>query len=424
MIAAWTLAGTCLAVWIGLLSPLRGGFWRVSPRLDAALQGGERAGSSDERPPSMNERAPLADERAPSANGRAPSVAAVIPARNEADVLPETLTTVVAQDYPGAFHVTLVDDQSDDGTSAVAQAAAAEVGRPDRLTVLRGEPLPPSWAGKVWALAQGTQRGDFVDSAYVWFTDADIAHAPGVLRALVEKAESEGWDLVSVMARLRVDSRWDRLLIPAFVYFFAKLYPFQFVTNPRHRTAGAAGGCILVRRKVLNEAGGIESIRSALIDDCALGRLIKRHGGRTWLGFSGSVHSVRRYGTLRSTWDMVARSAYDQLHYSPAILLGTVVGMALLYLVAPLATLGGIAAAAFAVPGSLLLAALGALAWGLMTASFLPILRHHTSARWPAVLLPVAAMLYTAMTIASAWRHRTGRSGEWKGRRREAGDAA
>jgi len=331
---------------------------------------------------------------------------------------------VVAQDYPGTFHVTLVDDQSDDGTSAVARAAAAEAGRPDRLTVLRGEPLPPGWAGKVWALAQGTQRGDFVDSEYVWFTDADIAHAPGVLRALVEKAESEGWDLVSVMARLRVDSCWDRVLIPAFVYFFAKLYPFRFVTNPRRRTAGAAGGCILVRRKVLDEAGGIESIRSALIDDCALGRLIKRHGGQTWLGFSESVHSVRQYGNLRSVWDMVARSAYDQLRYSPAILLGTVLGMALLYLVAPLATLGGILAAAFAVPNAVLLAALGALTWGLMTASFLPILRHHTADRWPAVLLPVAAMLYTAMTVSSAWRHRTGHNGSWTGRTHGAGDDA
>jgi hopene-associated glycosyltransferase HpnB len=416
MSIALALAATCLTLWIGLVT-LRGGFWRVSPRLDAAPHGSARAGSPDERPPLTNERPPLADERAPS-------VAAVIPARNEADVLPETLPTVVAQDYEGPFHVTLVDDQSEDGTSAAAQAAAAEAGRPDRLTVLRGEVLPPGWAGKVWALAQGAERGDLVDSAYVWFTDADIAHAPGVLRALVEKAESEGWDLVSVMARLRVDSGWDRLLIPAFVYFFAKLYPFRFVADPHRPTAGAAGGCILVRRKALEEAGGVEAIRSALIDDCALGRLIKRHGGRTWLGFSGSVHSVRQYGNLHSVWDMVARSAYDQLHYSPAILLGTVVGMALLYLVAPLATIGGIAAAAFAVPGSLLLAALGALAWCLMTTSFLPILRHHTSARWPAVFLPVAGALYAAMTIASAWRHRTGRNGSWKGRTHGAGDAA
>ena len=392
MSIALALAATCLALWIGLVT-LRGGFWRVAPRLDPA-------------------------PGCPRPTSPAPPVAVVIPARNEADVLPETLTTVVAQDYPGTFHVTLVDDQSDDGTSAVAQAAAAEVGRPDRLTVLRGGPLPPGWAGKVWALAQGTQRGDLVDSEYVWFTDADIAHAPGVLRALVEKAESEGWDLVSVMARLRVDSRWDRLLIPAFVYFFAKLYPFRFVADPRRRTAGAAGGCILVRRKILDDAGGIESIRSALIDDCALGRLIKRHGGRTWLGFSGSVHSVRQYGSLRSVWDMVARSAYDQLHYSPVILLGTVLGMALLYLVPPLATIGGIVA------GAVPLAVLGAAAWGLMTVSFLPILRHHIADRWPAVLLPVAAMLYTATTVSSAWRHRTGRNGSWKGRTHGAGDAA
>ncbi|MDD4904367.1 MAG: glycosyltransferase, partial [Candidatus Bipolaricaulis sp.] len=267
MLAVWVVAGTCLALWIGLVA-LRGRFWRLLPRLDAASQGCARPRST----------APLAEERVPS-------VAAVVPARNEADVLPETLPTVVGQEYLGAFHVTLVDDRSDDETAAIARAAAA--GRPERLTVLRGEPLPEGWAGKVWALGQGIRHGEPAGSDYVWFTDADIAHDSGVLRALVQKAESEGLDLVSLMARLRVDSRWDRLLIPAFVYFFAKLYPFRFVADPRRRTAGAAGGCILVRRKALDEAGGIESIRSALIDDCALGRLIKRHGGRVWLGFTG-----------------------------------------------------------------------------------------------------------------------------------------
>ncbi len=399
MTAAWAVAGTCLALWVGLFF-FRGGFWRVAPRLDAAPRGCVQTGS------------------------RTPSVAAVIPARNEADILPETLPTVVAQEYEGAFHVTLVDDQSTDATAAVAQEIAKVVGQSDRLTTLRGEPLPPGWTGKVWALAQGSRQGEPSNSDYLWFTDADIAHDAGVLRALVDKAESGELDLVSVMACLRVDSRWDRLLIPAFVYFFAKLYPFQFVRDPRRRTAGAAGGCVLVRRQVLEEAGGVEAFRSALIDDCALGRLIKRHGGRIWLGYTSSVRSVRTYGSLRSTWDMVARSAYDQLQYSPLILVGTVLGMILLYAVAPLATLGGLVAAALGVPGAVWLALIGGIAWSLMTASFLPILDHHGAGRWPAIFLPVAGSLYTAMVLSSAWRHRTGRSGSWKGRTRGGGDSA
>ncbi|MDD5263562.1 MAG: glycosyltransferase [Candidatus Bipolaricaulis sp.] len=404
MTALWSVAGVCLVLWIGLLS-LRGGFWRVAPRLDAAARGSVH-------------------ERAASALERSRSVAAVIPARNEADILPETLPTVVAQEYGGAFHVTLVDDQSTDATSAVAEAGAEVTGCSDRLTVLHGEPLPTGWAGKVWALAQGSQRGAPTDSDYLWFTDADIAHDAGVLRALVGKAESEDLDLVSVMARLRVDSCWDRLLIPAFVYFFAKLYPFRFVGSPHRRTAGAAGGCVLVRRRVLEQSGGIEAIRSALIDDCALGRLIKRGGGRVWLGFTSSVRSVRPYGSLRSIWDMVARSAYDQLRYSPPLLVGTVLGMALLYAVPPLATLGGLVAAALGVPGAAWLAVIGGISWGLMAASFLPILDHHDAGRWPAVLLPLAGSLYAAMVMSSAWRHYTGRGGSWKGRTRGAADAA
>ncbi|MCX6093765.1 MAG: glycosyltransferase [Candidatus Bipolaricaulota bacterium] len=403
MTAAWAVAGTCLVLWIGLLF-FRGGFWRVAPRLDTPPGGFAHT-----------------DPQAPSQ--RTCSVATMIPARNEADILPQTLPTVVAQEYEGVFHVTLIDDQSTDATADIAQEAAKAAGRADRLTVLRGDPLPTGWAGKVWALAQGSKRGAPIDSDYLWFTDADIAYDAGVLRALVDKAESEELDLVSVMACLRVDSRWDRLLIPAFVYFFAKLYPFRFVGDPRRRTAGAAGGCVLVRRRALQEAGGLEAIRSALIDDCALGRLIKRHEGRIWLGFTKSVRSVRPYGSLRSIWDMVARSAYDQLQYSPLLVVGTVLGMMLLYAVAPLATLGGLVAAALGLPGAAWLALIGGMAWSLMTASFLPILDHHGAGRWIAIFLPVAGTLYTAMVLSSAWRHRTGRSGAWKGRTRGAGDA-
>ncbi len=399
MHALWGVCGGNLVAWIVLLS-LRGGYWRVRPLLDSApvVPGAQRA--------------------------EWPSVAAVIPARNEAAVIGDVLPTVLVQDYPGPFHVTLVDDRSEDGTGDVALAAAARLGRGERLTVVRGEPLPTGWAGKVWAMSQGTATSAAARAAYVWFTDADIAHDPGILRALVEQAETDRLDLVSLMARLRVDSGWDRLLIPAFVYFFSKLYPFRFVSDPRRRTAGAAGGCMLVRRAALERAGGVEEIRGALIDDCALGRLIKRSGGRIWLGFTRSVSSVRVYGTLRSTWDMVARSAYTQLRYSPLLLFGTVLGMLFLYATGPAAALGGLIAAALGVPGSVTLSALGVAAWLLQSLSFLPILRLHGAGYRPAAFLPWAGVLYVAMTVDSAWRHATGRGGAWKGRVQGGTDTA
>jgi len=385
MHALWGLAGASLAAWIGLLVG-RGFFWWPAPRL----------GPSEDITPLRA------------------SVVAVIPARNEADILPRTLATVLAQEYAGPFHVVLVDDRSEDDTASAARSAAESVGRADRLTVLPGEPLPTGWSGKVWAMHQGA--ADAGESELIWFTDADIAHDPWVLGALVDLAEFEGRDLVSTMATLRIDSTWDRLLIPAFVYFFAKLYPFRFVGNPKRRTAGAAGGCILVRRGPLESAGGIAAIRSALIDDCALGRLIKRAGGRTWLGYSKGVHSLRGYGSLRSVWDMVARSAYTQLGHSPIKLAGTILGMLFLYALAPVACVGGALAAGLGVSGAGLLAILGGATWCLMAASFVPILRHHQAGWWMAPLLPLAGALYTAMTVSSAWRHARGRGGSWKGR--------
>ncbi len=396
---AWMIAAGSLVSWIALLL-FRGGYWRVRPLLDGASSGN------------------------PSPRAGWPSVVAVIPARNEESVVGESLPTVLSQDYPGPFHVVVVSDRSEDATADAARAAAAHLGCADRLSVVQGEPLPASWAGKVWAMAQGAARPAARRADYLWFTDADIVHDVGILRALVAKAEADRVDLVSLMARLRVDTRWDRLLIPAFVYFFSKLYPFRFVNDARRRAAGAAGGCMLVRREALERAGGVESIRAALIDDCALGRLIKRSGGRVWLGFTSSVRSVRLYGTLRSTWDMVARSAYTQLRYSPLVVLGTVFGMLFLYAVGPVALVAGLVASAFAVPGAVTLAWLGLATWSLMGLSFLPMLRHHGAGRWPALLLPLAGVLYAAMTVDSAWRHAIGRGGSWKGRTHGAGDAA
>jgi len=274
MHALWGVAAASLLAWIGLLVG-RGLFWWPLPRLDspeASLEPEDWAGRS---------------------------VVAVIPARNEAQILPHTLPTVLTQDYRGPFRVVLVDDRSEDETASVARAAAEESSAEDRLTILRGEPLAAGWSGKVWAMQQGAAAASAAKAPeFLWFTDADIAHEPWVLSALVARAEVERLDLVSTMATLRVNSAWDRLLVPAFVYFFAKLYPFRFVGDPRRRTAGAAGGCILVRGSVLERAGGLAAVGSALIDDCALGRLIKRAGGRIWLGFSRGVRSVRGYGSL------------------------------------------------------------------------------------------------------------------------------
>lgn len=391
----WGAAGASLLAWTGLLLA-RGFFWWPSPRLE------------------------------PSETGRtsAPPVVAVIPARNEAEILSRTLPTVLAQDYPGWFRVLLVDDRSEDGTASVGRATTRGLPLGDRLEVVVGEPLGAEWSGKVWAMHQGVQASVAAASGvpraeqpeFVWFTDADIAHEPWVLRALVDRAVANGLDLVSTMATLRVVSVWDRLLVPAFVYFFAKLYPFRFINNPRRRSAGAAGGCVLVRRSELERAGGLVAIRTALIDDCALGRLIKRAGGRIWLGFSRGVHSVRVYGSLASVWEMVARSAYTQLGHSPLALFGTICGMAFLYALAPLACVGGAIAAALGFPGGLVLTGMGAATWGLMAISFVPMLRHHRVGWWIAPLLPVAGVLYTAMTISSGWRHRKGRGGAWKGR--------
>jgi len=393
MLSAWIVVAVVQGVWIILLS-FRGLFWLPRPVLRVA--------------------------REPEGRERVVPVSAVIPARDEEEILGSTLPTVLRQRYSGNLSVVVVDDRSEDGTADVARDSARKCGGQARLTVCSGLPLLEGWAGKVWAMAQGARHPIVQEATYLWFTDADIAHSPDVLQALVSKAEADSLDLVSVMARLRVDSWWDRLLIPAFVYFFAKLYPFRLVNNPRRRTAGAAGGCLLMRRTALERAGGVEAIRDALIDDCAMGRLIKRSGGRVWLGFSQDIRSIRRYGTLKSIWDMVARSAYDQLGYSSWLLCGTVLGMLILYALAPVATLWGAVGLGLGTPGSLMLTALGAATWGTMAASFAPILRHHrVGVQW-APLLPLAGVLYTLMTVSSAWRHRTGRGGAWKGRTRGA----
>jgi len=386
-----TTALLSLVVWLYLLL-LRGGFWRADRRLGEA---GESLGES---------------------LGEWPAVIALVPARDEQDVIAAALGSLLAQDYPGPLKIVVIDDNSRDATAATARAAATGLRAEDRLILVRAQPPLPGWAGKTWALNEGLNevRRRSLDAAYVWLSDADIAHGPATLRRLVAKAERERLDLVSLMAELSCGGVWARLLIPPFVFFFQKLFPFSWVADRNRGTAAAAGGCVLLRTEALSAAGGFTAIRDALIDDCALADRIKpiaqaRDRG-IWLGLADDSRSLRPYRDLRSIWDMVARSAYTQLHTSPLLLAGTLLGMALTYLAPPLALL------AWPWHGSDLAAVAGGAAWALMAAAFLPTLRLYRQPPWLAALLPVSALLYSLMTVDSAWHHWRGRGGAWKGR--------
>lgn len=374
------------------------------------------------------------DQRLPPAGADPPcwpSVVAVIPARDEAAILPATLPTLLAQEYPGAFSVVLVDDDSSDGTAQIAAAlgraagwedgaaGGADLTRPPgrALVVTAAARTPAGWAGKVWAMAEGLRAAG--DGEYVLFTDADIAYQAGSVAALVRAAEADHRALVSQMALLRADTGWERILVPAFVYFFAQLYPFRRVNRPGTRGGAAAGGCMLVRRRDLAAAGGLERIRGALIDDVALGQLMKGSpaGGRCWLGLTADISSLRPYPRLSDLWSMVARSAYTQLRYSPAAVAGTVAGLLWLYILPPAAALAGLAGRLAGGGGGFgWLAAAGLAGWAAMSVSYLPMLRLYRLSPLRAPFLPLVAAMYAAMTADSARRHRRGRGGEWKGR--------
>ena len=370
-----------------------GGFWRADQRLpEETVESGE-----------------LAD---------APSVAVVIPARNEKAVVAQAIRSHLTQTYEGSLRVVLVDDQSTDGTAEIAVQTAEQCGRTDRLTVLKGAPLSKGWTGKLWAMEQGfraLQQGE--RPAYVLFTDADIEHDQESVRRLVQKAECDRLDLVSLMVRLNCHSVWEKLLIPAFVFFFQMLYPFGWVNDVRRKTAAAAGGCALVRFDALEQIGGLGAIQNALIDDCALGAEIKK-GGAVWLGLSTQVLSIRPYPTLESIWMMVARSAYTQLNYSPLLLVGTVVGMLVMYVSSPLAVWVGLAFDYAQAPqwvGVGLIVG-GLLGWGLMAIAYYPTLRLYGRSPLLSFALPGIAFLYLLMTLDSARRHWQGKGGLWKGR--------
>jgi hopene-associated glycosyltransferase HpnB len=401
IIIVCVLASAAALAWLYLLT-LRGGFWRTSHRL----------------PPAAPRPGPL------------PSVIAVIPARNEAAVLPACLPSLLSQEYPGQFSVIVVDDDSTDGTAKIAaelgEAARATTGAGSEQLLARGDdpplvavatarPTPPGWAGKVWAMSEGVRAAGEAD--YLLFTDADIAYAPGTLTRLARAAAAGRYDLLSQMALLRSNTPAEKLLIPAFVYFFAQLYPFRRVSEPRSRTAAAAGGCMLVRPHLLAQAGGLEPMRSARIDDVALGRLLKRAGGRCWLGLTRDVLSMRSYERLADVWDMVARSAYTQLGYSLTATAASVLALAWLYVLAPVAAVAGLALLAAGGGGDATwLTAAGLAGWLLMSLTYAPMLRFYRLSPLRAPSLPLVAALYAAMTADSARRHLAGRGGAWKGR--------
>ena len=369
------LVACALAVWIYLIAA-RGGFWMAAVRDDGG-----------------------------PAPATWPSVTVVIPARDEAAGVGETIASLVRQDYRGALSIVLVDDQSTDGTAEAAKHAAAEASASLRLTVLAGVTLPAGWTGKLWAMKQGIDYAQADTPTYLLLTDADISYERDALSRLVAKAMADDLVLTSWMVRLRCESFAERALIPAFVFFFEMLYPFTWVNRPDHATAAAAGGCMLVRRDALAAAGGIESIRGALIDDCALATLMKMQGP-IWLSLTERARSTRPYPAFDDVRRMVARSAYAQLRYSPALLAGTVAGMAVVYLAPVLLTLfsDGLAQVA------------GLLAWTMMAIAFQPILKFYgLSPLWGAIL-PAIGLAYMAFTLDSAYQNARGRGGLWKGR--------
>jgi hopene-associated glycosyltransferase HpnB len=374
----WTAAGSLLA-WLWLLL-CQGFFWRTDVRL----------------PP----------RREPEAW---PSVCVVVPARDEAAVLPAALPSLLRQDYPGRAEVFLVDDGSADGTGDLARELARRHGGLPLTVGSPGEP-PAGWTGKLWAVRHGIGLARARDPEYLLLTDADIAHAPDSLRELVAAARAGGFDVVSQMARLRVESTWERFVVPAFVYFFAQLYPFRRIGKEGTRTVAAAGGCVLLRAQAAERARIPDAIRHAVIDDVALARAVQRSGGRVWLGLADRVDSVRPYPRLGDLWRMVSRSAYAQLRHKPLLLAGTVAGLALVYLVPPVALVVGLVA------GNAVAAAVGGSAWLVMTGTYVPMLRYYRQPLWLAPLLPFTAFLYLLMTVDSAVQHYRGRGAAWKGR--------
>ena len=360
------------AIWAWLLLG-HGAFWRSGPVLGAA-----------------HPTRPL-------------KVTVVIPARDEAEHIVETLRSLLLQQFDGELKIVLVDDNSSDGTGALARELA---GADERLIVLDGEVLKTGWTGKMWAVSQGLRQMETLAADYVLLTDADIVHEPEHLAALVSRAERDQLSLVSEMVRLRCESLAERATLPAFVFFFQLLYPFRWVGDPGRTTAAAAGGTMLVSQEALRKVDGVNRISTALIDDVALAREIKREGYKIWLGHGDHVVSERRYPRFSDVWEMIARTAYVQLGYSPWILIGTCIGMLLLYVEPVLASLFATGALRWG----------GAFCWAAMAFAFQPTLRRYRRSPAWGVLLPVIGLFYLMATIGSAVRFYQGSGGQWKNR--------
>ena len=376
------LASIVLVIWLYLVAA-RGGFWCAAERDN--------------------------NEQAKRLAMQWPQVSAIIPARDEAETVGETVASLLRQDYPGRLTVILVDDQSRDDTAARARDAAAALGGSDRLIVISGCALPPGWTGKLWAQSQGVEygieRAGSMPNDYLLLTDADIAYAPGAVSALVARSQQDGLVLNSLMVKLRCKSFAERMFVPAFVFFFQMLYPFAWANDPRRSTAAAAGGCMLVKREALQAAGGIAAIRGALIDDCALAKLLKARGPIA-IALTERAHSLRAYPVIGDIRRMVSRTAYAQLRYSPVLLVGTIAGLALTYLAPVALALFAAGYAQFA----------GIFAWALIALAFRPILRFYRLSWLWAPALPAIAAMYLAFTLDSAYQHARGRGGMWKGR--------
>jgi hopene-associated glycosyltransferase HpnB len=381
MLAECLGAGS-LVVWLYLVFA-RGGFWRIR--------------GSEILP--FNQRGPT------------PAVAVIVPARNEADVVGGAIRSLVGQNYPGRFHVFLVDDASRDGTAEVARLAAKEVGREDRLTVVQAQALAEGWTGKLWALSEGLRQSAPFGAEYFLFADADIVHDPGNVAGLVERTLTGHFDLVSLMAKLSCESPAERAFIPPFLFFFFMLYPPRWVSRRDRRTAAAAGGCILIHAQALERIGGLAAIHGELIDDCALARAVKR-GGRIWLGLETRLRSVRSYSSSRQIEQMVSRTAFTQIQHSVTLLAATVAAMMVTFVAPPFLIFFG--------PWS---AALGLGAWLLMAGAFLPTLRYYGRSPLWAPLLPLISLFYIGATVHSAVLYWRGRGGLWKGRVQDPGRA-
>jgi hopene-associated glycosyltransferase HpnB len=370
------LAAIPLAIWIYLLVA-RGHFWRVR----------------EEHPETKSLE-------------HWPRVVAVVPARNEAATISRAISSLANQDYPGEFSIIVVDDQSEDGTAALAQTAASQSGASQRAQIVSAVPPEPGWTGKLWALNQGVQVAAPQAPAYLWFTDADIEHAPDTLRRLVVLAQEESLDLASLMVLLQAKTFPERLLIPPFLYFFLMLYPPRWIADPKASTAGAAGGCILLRHEPLERIGGYAAIRGEVIDDCALARAVKNSGGKIWMGLTRSSVSLRNYGTFAEIRDLIARTAFTQLRYSFVLLLATLAGLFVTYVLAWICffTLDD--------PGWLL----ASTAISIMTATYGMTVRFYGLPWLWALTLPFAAIFYGYATFLSAVRYGLGRGAQWKGR--------